>query len=105
MTEVSKPLLKRGGIVAAAGILIGTVCQASLRDVSPCRPSDPDLSGAISASAGYAVSYDAPLLSNRESDGVRQACAASDSHPQRARVVEPDFVHAIVAGGARLVSN
>jgi hypothetical protein len=103
MTEVSKQLLKRGGIVAAAGILIGTVCQASLRDPSQCRPSDAALSAAVTASAGYG---DAPLLSNRVSDGVRQACASSDTRPQRARVVKPEFLHAVqIAGGARSASN
>jgi hypothetical protein len=106
MTDISKQMLMRSGIVAAAGILIGTICQASLTDPSQCRPaSDANLSAAESASAGYADAT-RRSLSDRDSDGARQACAASNGRPQRALVVEPDFLHALeIAGGARSASN
>jgi len=106
MTDVSKQMLMRGGIVAAVGILIGTICQASLTDPSQCRPaSGADLSVTVSTTAGYGDGT-RRSLSNRDSDGVRQACPISDSRLQRARVVEPDFMHAVeIAGGARSASN
>jgi len=101
MTDVSKQMLMRGGIVAAVGILIGTICQASLTDPSQCRPaSGADLSVTVSTTAGYGDGT-RRSLSNRDSDGVKQACPL-----QRARVVEPDFLHAVeIAGGARSASN
>jgi hypothetical protein len=103
MTEVSNQLFKRGGIVAAVGILIGTVCQASLRDPSQDRPApDADFQVAASASVGLSASDEATRnsSSNWDSDGVRQARASSDSRPERARVVELE-----ISGGARSASN
>jgi hypothetical protein len=101
MTDVSKQMLMRGGIVAAAGILIGTICQASLTDPSQCRPeSNSGLSVGVSASVGYGNK------TRRDSDGVRQACASSDSRRQGARVVELDFLPVVaIAGAARSASN
>jgi hypothetical protein len=87
MTDVSNQPLMRAGIVAAAGILIGTICQASLTDTSQCRP-------AFDAGRSAAVS------------GARQACAASDSRQQPVRVAEPEFMHVVeIAGGPRSASN
>jgi hypothetical protein len=106
MTDVSKQMLMRGGIVAAAGIFIGTICQASLTDRPQCRPaSDAGLSVAASASAGYGDAT-RPSLSNRDSYGVRQACAPSDSRPRHAAVVESDVSRVVeIAGGARSAPN
>jgi hypothetical protein len=109
MTDVSRQVLERGGIVAAAGIFIGTVCQASLTDLSQCRPASDaaDLSVAVSASSRFGATDDATRRSLPSQDsGVRQACASSDSRPQRPRVVEPNFLNAVeIAGGARSASN
>lgn len=104
MTEVSKQMLMRGGIVAAAGILVGTICQASLRDPSQDRPApDADFSVAASASVGYGASDEATrnAISNWRSDGDTQARASSNSRPERARVVELE----IAGGAARSTSN
>jgi hypothetical protein len=85
MTDVSRQMLERDGIVAAADIWIATVCQASLTDFSQCRPaSDAGLSVAVSGSAGYGDAT-RRSLSDRDSDGVRQACASSGSRAGRAR--------------------
>jgi hypothetical protein len=103
MTDVSKQRLMRGGIVAAAGILIGTICQASLTDPSQCRPASN--AGLSVVSGGYGDATRGSL-SNRDPDGVRRACGSSDGRPQRARVVEPEFFHGVqIASGARSASN
>jgi hypothetical protein len=82
MTDVSRQMLERDGIVAAADIWIATVCQASLTDFPRCRPaSDAGLSVAVS---GYGDAT-RRSLSDRDSDGVRQACASSGSRAGRAR--------------------
>jgi hypothetical protein len=104
MTEVSKQMLMRGGIVAATGILVGTICQASLRDPSQHRPAlDADFTIAASATVGYGASDEATrkAISNWRSYGDAQARASSNSRPNLARVVELE-----IAGGAvRPASN
>jgi|HubBroStandDraft_1064217.scaffolds.fasta_scaffold504131_1 hypothetical protein len=105
MTEISKQLFTRSGLVAAVGILIGTVCQASLRDPSQDRPApDADFSVAASDSVGRSSASDAATrnsLSDWRSGGVSQARASSDSRPERARVVELE----VEIGAARPASN
>lgn len=102
MTEVSNQLFKRGAVVAAIGILIGTVCQASLRDPLQDR-RDADFPVAAAASVGYSAGDETARnsLSNWRSDGVKQARASSDSRPEHARVVELE----IAGGAARSASN
>lgn len=102
MTDVSKQMALRGGIVAAAGVLIGTICQASLTDPGQCRPA--------SNTSLAVISSEAPRDGARplSIDERGRACASSYARLQRARVAEPEFLHVDVveiAGGARSASN
>ena len=99
MTDHSKQMLTCGAIVAAAGILVGTICQASLTDPSQCRPASNAALSAASVSAAYGDAM-------RHSLAAGGACASSDNRSQSARVAEPEFVHVVqIASGARSVAN
>jgi hypothetical protein len=99
MAEVSRQTLRRGGIMAATGIVILAIGQASLTDPSPCQPSfPPDAEFASTGSGLWVVSesyYAAELArSARNSDDRRIICGASASRHERPRLVDPEFLRA-----------
>ena len=97
MTDISQSMRIRGAIVAAAGIFIGALCQASLMNSARCPRASP----------GFRTADDAtrPQLSSRNIDGLTRACAALDSRLRRPHAVEPKFLHAVEIAGAQLPSN
>jgi hypothetical protein len=99
MADVSRQTLRRGGIMAATGIVVLAIAQASLTDPSPCQPSfPPDAEFAPTGSGLWIVSefyYAAELArSARNSDDARTTCGASTSRHERPRLVDPEFLRA-----------
>ncbi len=100
MTEISHSMHMRGAIVAAAGIFIGALCQASLIDPSRRLPASPVFRTADDATR--------PQLSTWKTDQASLACASLANQPQRPRPVEPEFLNAVEIAAAipvKLTSN
>jgi hypothetical protein len=91
MTEVSQSMRKRGAIVAAAGIFLLSISQASLIDPSGCRSAPEASSTADDATGRPSSSGNTYRLS--------RACASLESQPQRPRAVEPKFPDAVEIAG------
>jgi len=106
MNVVPREMRRRSGIVAVLGIFLVTITEASLIDPSRCRPASQNLSVAATANRDLSAGDDATrrLLSSRNTDGLRRACAAMDSL-QRPRAVEPEFLNAVEIAGAQSPSN
>jgi hypothetical protein len=94
MNDVFRPMGRRGVTVAAAGICIGALCQASLNDPSRCGPASPVFTG----------TDDSPkcALLHPHCDGSRPVCVYQ---PQRPRVVAPEFLNGVEIAGAQRASN
>jgi hypothetical protein len=94
MYDVPPLMGRRGVTVAAAGIFIGALCQASLNDSSRCGPR-PEVFTTTDDSAKCALSY-------QHCNAFRPVCVYQ---PQRPRVVAPEFVHAVEIAGVQRASN
>ena len=90
MTDISHSMHMRGAIVAAGGIFIGALCQASLIDSSRCLPASPVFSTADDAATSPLPSW--------KTDPLNRACASPENRPQRPRAVEPKFQAMEIAG-------
>ncbi len=98
MTHIPYSTHMRGAIVAAAGIFVGALCQASLTDSSQRL--------AASQVLGTAVDPARPQFSAWKPDQVSQACASLARQPQRPRAAEPKFPSALeIAAVAQSPSN
>jgi hypothetical protein len=99
MADLSRQARRRGGIMAAAGIVILAVGQASLTESSRCQPSSPPVTefaptgSALWVSSGlhYAAK---PARYARNSDNARTTCSVSALPEQRPRLVDPKFLRA-----------
>jgi hypothetical protein len=87
MTHISHSTHMRGAIVAAAGIFVGALCQASLTDSSR----------RLAASQVFRTADDAttPQLSTWKPERASQPCASLAKQPQRSRAVDPKFPNAV----------
>jgi len=97
MTDILHSTRMRGAIVAAAGIFIGALCQASLIDSSRRLPASPVFRTADDATR--------PQLSTWKTDQASRACASLANQPQRPRAVEPEFPNAVEIAVAQSPSN
>ena len=97
MTHISHSTHMRGAIVAAAGIFVGALCQASLTDSSQ----------RLAASQVFRTADDPtrPQLSTWKPDQASQACASLARQPQRPRAAEPKFPNAVEIAVAQSPSN
>jgi hypothetical protein len=97
MADVSRQTRRRGGIMAAAGIVILTICQASLTDPSRCQPAfstvaefDPKGSALwVSSELHHAAE---PPRDLRNSDDATTICGVSARGQHRPRLVDPEFL-------------
>jgi hypothetical protein len=76
MTNMSHSAHVRGAVVAAAGIIVGALCQASLIDSTQRLPASP------------ANDATRPRLSTWKTERTSQACASLGNEAQRSRAVE-----------------
>ena len=99
MNNVSRQMHQRGVVVAAVGIVLGAVSQASLIDGSRCR-----LQSLLPADHSAVA---ARPKSSAASGRLKQACAAEASRPRRPPAVGPMPSHAVEIAhfGLRNASN
>ena len=100
MNSVPRQFQKRGVIVAAGGIFLGIVSQASLVDVSRCRapsrlPADLGLSSIAKPSDSEPGHATAHPISSQNANDPRQICVDARSRPRHPRAVDPKTSHAV----------
>jgi hypothetical protein len=95
MADVLRQTRRRGGIMAATGIVVLAIGQASLTDPSRCQRSSPavtDQSGSgLWFKSGFYYEAE-PSRSARNSDSAKTACSVSATRHERPRLVDPDFL-------------